>query len=145
MQNIKYHLINIAAVTLFSWSAAGAVNQTVQYVLSPSYNVPAQKQTSADKKAAPKMSQDDLISPILASGIFKVSSESAPSPEGVQNASLPNLTLLGTIVGPASIARALIKKDGEKDPKIFALYKISSNLDNDVYGYKLTAIDINKV
>ena len=145
MQNIKYHLINIAAVTLFSWSAAGAINQTVQYALSSS-NVPTQKQARPDKKAAPKISKDDLISPILASGAFKTTGEFSPSvQENMQSASLSNLTLLGTITGPAAISRALIRKDGEKNPKVFALYKIDNDIDNYVYGYKLTAIDTNKV
>ncbi|MCL1911247.1 MAG: hypothetical protein FWG13_03480 [Leptospirales bacterium] len=147
MQNIRYHLINIAAVTLFSWSAAGAINQSVQYALSPSYNAPVQKQARTGQKTAPEISQDDLISPILASGIFKIANESSlPSaPGSARDASLPNLTLLGTITGPAAISRALIRKDGEKDPKIYALHKINNDISNDVYGYKLVAIDTNKV
>ena len=145
MQNIKYHLINVAAVILFSWSAAWAINQSVQYALSSSYNVQAPKQSRPDKKTAPKISKDDLISPILASGVFKTTNETSSSPEGIQNASLSNLTLLGTITGPTSISRALIKNDGEKNPRIFALYKVNNDIDNDVYGYKLVSIDTNKV
>jgi hypothetical protein len=53
---------------------------------------------------------------------------------------LNTLTLMGTITGPWSIARALIKKNGEKDPAIFALYKVNSEISNDVYGYKLVRI-----
>ena len=145
MQNFKYHFINITAVTLFSWSAAWAINQSVQYALSPSYAVPPQKQAGSDKKIASGISRDDLLSPILASGIFKTTDESLPMPGSITDASLPNLTLLGTITGPAAISRALIKKDDEKNPKIFALHKVNNDIDNNVYGYKLVVIDTNKV
>ena len=145
MQNFKYHFINIIAVTLFSWSAAWAINQSVQYALTPSYDAAPQNQPRQNKKAAPGISQDDLVSSILMSGIFKTAGESPPMPGNAPDVSLPNLTLLGTITGPASISRALIKKDDEKNPKTFALYKVNNEIDNNVYGYKLVAIDINKV
>jgi general secretion pathway protein C len=45
---------------------------------------------------------------------------------------------MGTITGPRSIARAMIKKKGEKNPEIFKLY-------TDVYGYKLISIRNTKV
>jgi type II secretion system protein C len=51
---------------------------------------------------------------------------------------LGDLQLLGTISGPASIARILIKKKQEKDAQIFKLW-------DDVYGYKLVRIDNSKI
>ena len=62
------------------------------------------------------------------------SSDNQPVPSG----ELKDFTLFGTISGPSSIARALIKKRGEKYPEVFKLW-------NDVYGYKLVRIDASKV
>jgi len=55
------------------------------------------------------------------------------------------LTLLGTISGPTSIARAMILKTGEKSPGVFALYKVNNEVTNDVYGNKLVWISDSKV
>lgn len=77
---------------------------------------------------------------ILVSNFFKLGTEveDLPITETVTPESLQDLTLLGTITGPSSIARALIKKKREKESQIFKLW-------NDVYGYQLVRIANSKV
>jgi len=83
---------------------------------------------------------------IIDSGFFKIPGPSEVAGEG-QNAagSLSELTLLGTITGPAVIARAMISKTGEKSPGIFALYKYNNEINNNVYGNKLLGIGDTKI
>ncbi|MDR3237021.1 MAG: hypothetical protein LBT84_00795 [Spirochaetia bacterium] len=145
MQNIKYHLINIAAVLLFSCSAASAITQSVRYVMAPAYT-PVKKQAPAGKKNEARQSKDDLVSAILGSGMFKTSGVADVSAESGNSVSAaPDLTLLGTVTGPSSISRAVIGKSGEKDPKIYALYNVSKDIGSDVYGNKLVRIGTDRV
>jgi type II secretion system protein C len=145
MQNVKYHLINIAAVVLFSCSAASAITQSVRYVMAPAYT-PVKKQVLPGKKNEIRQSKDDLVSSILGSGMFKTSGMPDVSTAAGNTASAaPDLTLLGTVTGPSSISRAVIGKSGEKDPKIYALYNVSKDIGNDVYGNKLIRIGADRV
>ena len=148
MLETKYHLLNIAAVILFAGAASATINKSIQYVLTPDYSPTTQKQTNLTKNTERKLSQDELISTITESGIFKVSgvvNDSSPAAGTGSSESVSNLTLLGTVTGPAIIARAVIQRSGDKDPKVFALYKISAQIDNNVYGYKLTNINTDRV
>lgn len=147
--NIKYHILNLVAVIVFSGVASAAINKSVRYALTPEYVPPSKIQINANKKSGQKLTQQDLISSILDSGMFIVADGAGDVTQGISSGDtvdvIGNLTLLGTVTGPAVIARAVIKSNREKEPKIFALYKINAQIDNNVYGYKLTSIDIDKV
>lgn len=146
MRNLKYHLINSVAVLVFSYTSATTVNSVVKYKLSPDF----QKKSSyrgGSYHSNRLVKNFEHYQPILKSGLFKVAEEKVPdlnissTPAG----SVDDLQLMGTITGPWSIARAMIKKKGEKDPQVFALYKVDKNTTNDVYGYKLVRIGTSKV
>ncbi len=140
MQNIKYHISNIIAVILFSYTLAITVNQFFRFSIDPtdSSSIKNKKSFSTEIK---KTSFPGDYSIILDSGFFQIASiatETTDSDVPIPVASnLTDFQLLGTISGPASIARALIKKKGEKNPEIFKLW-------TDVYGYKLVRIDNSK-
>jgi hypothetical protein len=137
MQNIKYHIINTAAVLLFSYASASTINQAVKYSLAPDYS-PQNGRASgpgAKRQAERKSGQEELVGAIVGSGFFRMGGDNtspdaagAPAP----GESIDRLTLMGTITGPWSIARALIKKDGEREPVIFALYRVNSESASDV-------------
>lgn len=140
MQNIRYHIVNISAVILFSLVAALTINQFIRLGISPSYSISTERERYTDPQTA-KKSYDDYKT-ILDSNFFKIASETSKSSESgdaiAQTSDLMDLQLLGTISGPASIARILIKKKQEKDAQIFKLW-------DDVYGYKLIRIDNAKI
>jgi general secretion pathway protein C len=152
MQNIKYHFINIATMLIFSFALASTINLVVEYKLSPNI-------TSAVKKQPDLKPTESIItkrpfefySSILDSGFFFVTNvvvaDNAPSnePPPVEVIDIAQLSLLGTITGPAAIARAMIRKQGEKTPDIFALRKIDDDISYDVHGYKLVWIGDTKV
>jgi general secretion pathway protein C len=146
MQNVKYHAINVISVILFSYLLAVTANQVVKSILSPS-SVISSRAVIKPKMPVIKKSFEDYKSSILDTGLFQVADPNAQQGDGAQVASsaIEELTLLGTVTGPASIARALIQKKGEANPGVFALYKINSEISNDVYGNKLIRIDNFKV
>ncbi len=150
MQGIKYHIINICAVVLFALAASATVNQSVQHALSDDKVPDLKKNISVQKTSAKTHSKEELVTSILDSGIFGEVNTAETAEDGEQEAAQPaasvtSLTLLGTITGPSSIARALIRKNGEQEPGIFALYKVSDKIGNSVYGYKLVSIETDKV
>jgi len=146
MKNLKYHILNIISVIIFSYITAETINLVIKYNISPTFTKSLSRKKTVSRKAI-KKSFDDY-SPIIESGFFKVadSSEMVTS-EGIVESvsSIDHLTLLGTITGPSSIARAMIKKRGEKNPGIFALRKINDEISNDDFGYKLVSIKTSKV
>src|SRR5271157_160414 len=145
MQNLKYHTLNIISVLLFSFIFASTINQIVKYNLSPSYEGMSYRSIKKNYTNNIIKKFDDYKI-ITDSGFFKI-----PGPGDIagerQNTtgSLSELTLLGTITGPAVIARAMISKTGEKSPGIFALYKYNNETNNNVYGNKLIGIADTKV
>jgi len=146
MQNLKYHMMNIASVIIFSYITASTINHVIKYNMTPSYTPVIKKELKTARKKAVKSLED--YNPIIESGFFKISDSSGLSTvesSAPSAGSLDSLTLLGTITGPSSIARALVRKAGEKEPQIFALYKINSEINNDVYGYKLIKIGTDRV
>ena len=146
MQNIKYHAINIASVTLFSLIAAYTINQFIKFSITPEYKVALER--SQNRSVMKEKKDFSYYNEIIESGFFKIADvTSNEDGETVIAAagSLDDLSLLGTITGPSSIARALIKKKGEATPMIFAIYKINEDINNDVYGYTLTRIDSYRV
>jgi general secretion pathway protein C len=144
MQNLKYHSLNVISILIFSFMLASTINQIIKYNLSPGYT----KARTATRRvyAANTRKNFDDYKIISECGFFKVATPGdlagdAQNPAG----SISELTLLGTISGPTNIARAMILKTGEKSPGVFALYKVNTEVTNDVYGNKLVGIGDAKV
>ncbi len=146
MQNIKYHMLNITAILVFAYTSAFTLNQIIEFNLSPVLKSNYSKKNSSGVRTVRK--NLDYYSRIVDSGFFMIA-EAAPDVESgmgmTPDTDISNLRLLGTITGPASIARALIQKKGDKYPGIFALWKINTDITNDVFGYKLKRILDDKV
>jgi general secretion pathway protein C len=141
IQNIRYHLINTGAVILFSFITALSISQFIRLSISPAYSVSSEKEKYAAPQAVKK--SFDEYKAIIDSNFFKIASETDKSKDSggtiTPSASdLNDLQLLGTISGPAAIARILLRKKQEKDSQIFKLW-------DDVYGYKLVRIDNFKI
>lgn len=143
MQNLKYHALNLLSVVIFSYMLATTINQVVKFFISPSYNKTTRAPARRTDNAAQNKSQDMLVKPILESGIFVIAGNEPD--QGPAKSNIDELTLLGTITGPTNISRAMIMKTGEKNPGVFALYKVSNEVSSDVYGYKLVGIGDVKV
>ena len=146
MQNLKYHAINSVAILIFSFTAAKTVNSIIEYSIIPDEKI--SKRYNRNRRLRSRQKPYSDYDPIIKSGMFHDAGENDPlvsSTSKTPVGSVDSLQLQGTIVGPWSIARAMIKKKGEKDPKIFALYKVNKDINNDVYGYKLVRIDTDKV
>ena len=145
MQNIKYHILNSVSVIIFSLVTSLTINQIVRYKISPGYSFDLYKMKKSS--IGQQIRTFDYYQSILESGFFKVAlpGSAGIGADGSSVSSGNDLILMGTISGPYSIARALIQKKGELNPKIFALYRVSSEVTNDVYGYKLVSITTTKV
>jgi len=161
--NFKYHLLNIAAVLIFSYTTAVTITGTVgATVLKPEKGNKMSSRSSGRAKSIVKKSrkpfeayektifEDAQFFPNPAAGGPNVSS----SPE-VINADLNELNLIGTITGPSSIARAFIRKGarrrvsrrgrkGSSAPPVEQVKEIF-RLWEDVYGYKLVSIRMDSV
>jgi general secretion pathway protein C len=138
MQTIKYHLMNSVSVLIFSFVLASTVTHLYRYSAEPSQG-PSRSRTrtfAADKK----MPAFDDYRGIITSGFFKIAQPESAVTVGTsaEGASAADLRLLGTISGPAPIARALIKKKTDPEAKI---YKLRDN----VFGFSLTQIMSSKV
>ena len=148
MQNLKYHSINITAILVFSFVLASTINLIVEYKLSPEFtSTIARRQAEYRTTGAITKKPFEFYSSILDSGFFLIQNlvVTEANPEGentepVQVADISQLSLLGTITGSNPIARAMIRKQGEKMPGVFALRKIDEEISSDVYGYKLVWI-----
>lgn len=138
MQNIRYHFINIIAVTCFSYILAVTINQFFRFNFVPT-EIKTSSYKSAQEIKTTKTFED--YKSILDSNFFKIASDK-PQTDGKENAvasaNLQEILLLGTISGPSSIARALIRKKSDKESQIFKLW-------SDVFGYKLIRIDNSRV
>jgi general secretion pathway protein C len=145
MQNIKYHSLNIISMMIFSFMLATTINQVIKYKISPGYSQTTTTSRKTNNTAVRKNFDDYKV--LTESGFFKVASASdiAGDTQGSTSGSISELTLLGTITGPTSIARAMILKTGETSPKIFATYKVNNETSNDVWGNKLVWIADSKV
>ena len=142
MQNLKYHIINIITLILFSYTSATAINQIIKHNISPISASKSKKIKRHHRQVERRKSFDDYKVAIIDKGLFKIPSIDTSTGESssAPSANLTELTLLGTITGPWRIARAMIKKRGEKEAGIFALSKINDDITSDVYGYKLSKI-----
>jgi general secretion pathway protein C len=144
MQNLKYHSLNIISMMVFSFMLASTISQVIKFNISPGY---AKAYTSSRKSSTAIVRRNfEDYKIITESGFFQVASASDLAGDKQNPAgAISELTLLGTITGPTNIARAMILKTGEKGPGIFALYKFSPEVSNDVYGNKLIWIADSKV
>jgi len=144
MQNLKYHIINTVSILIFSYSAAATVSQAVKYRYA---SEPSSVKIKTEKKHMTGiLSSFDDYSSITESGFFLMSDSVGGEAEGAETArSVDDMTLMGTITGPSSIARAMIQKKGDKYPRIFSLVRISSEINNNVFGYTLVSIDTKRV
>ncbi len=138
MQNIKYHLANVVAIVCFSYVTAITVNQFIKYTASP-------VDTSITRPGYATTGQRVVhtfgdYQEILDSGFFELAdvSSSGESEFAAQPGEIRDLILLGTISGPRSIARALVKNRREKEPQVY-------KLGNDIVGYRIVRIDNAKV
>ncbi len=144
MQNLKYHSLNVISILLFSFMLASTINQIIKYNLSPGYTT-AKTSTRRVYASNTRKNFDDYKI-ISESGFFKIAGPGDLAGDSLNPAgAISELTLLGTISGPTNIARAMILKTGEKSPGVFALYKVDSEVANDVYGNKLVGIGDGKV
>jgi general secretion pathway protein C len=144
MQLIKYHFLNISAMLLFAYSSA----QTAITLVSHQLPQPEQVTSAGGRHAVEsrKTHKAVNIQSIVESGFFKQAEDDDSSPEiGSAPADLSELELIGTVTGPPVIARAMIRKQGERNPVIYALYRYRRDLTNEVYGYRLVAIRERKV
>lgn len=138
MQNVKYHLMNTAAVLLFSYVSATTVTHIYRFSMEPTF---APSKSQARQQAAAKRAPSfEEYGSIVSSGFFKV----AHVPSGMtvgsaaEAAAATDLRLMGTISGSDPIARALIRKKSEPETKI---YRLREN----VFGYTLVRILSSKV
>lgn len=131
MHNFKYHIITLASVLIFSYVSAYTINGIIRQTL---IIVP---ENIVSGKTRPGLKQTmDLpgVDAIVESGFFRVAAlidngEVSSTPSAIEE-----LTLIGTVTGPASIAMAMIQKRGEPNAGVFRLWK-------DVYGYQLVSIN----
>lgn len=136
MQNIKYHVLNTISVTVFSFVFAATINQFIRLSITPIPSKQLKKPKTISQIATPKSFDD--YKPIIDSGFFRVASPESAQGSAAVSSAISELQLLGTISGPPVIARALVKKNNQKDPEIF---KLGSN----VYGFNLVRIDNSKI
>jgi len=145
MKNIRYHITNLAAVLLFSYTLAASINSIISFLLQPDK---APNVASTVQREERKSTRDySYYSVITEKSLFKIPKETGGSVSSVSSPQITvdNLILMGTITGPPVITRAMIMKKGEKNPGIFALWKINDEITNDVYGYKLVRVDSERV
>ena len=135
MQNIKYHLITITTVIIFSYIAAVTINGIIKNALTV---YPAEKKTSRGSKNIQKGNTNIDINSIVESGFFVIAPTTSIIDSSPASSSVDELKLIGTITGAPTITRALILKRGEPQPEVFKLW-------NNVHGFKLTRIDDTKI
>ena len=135
MTRIQIHVINAITVILFSFITAQVINQCVKFFIKPA-DFKNYIHTRYKPTYTPLKSFNEYQS-MLDSNFFKVASVDSSGAAAISS-EINELIVLGTISGPPSIARALIKKQSESYAQI---YKIGM----DVYGFKLIKIDNAKV
>lgn len=133
MQNFKFHLLSITSVIIFSYSFSFLIINLLINSFSTIDNTNSKSFVSMQKKAQEKKY---TVDDILRSNFFNITSEDVNV--GISAGSVDELKLLGTVVGPDSISRAMILKRGEKQSEVFRRWK-------DVYGYRLIAINMSNV
>jgi len=131
MQNIKYHLLTLISVIIFSYTAAYTINGIVRHSL---IIMPSDNARTSSKQLSSYTDEKITIDSIVESGFFHLSRFDDNAVESSAPSGLEDLILLGTVTGPPKIAVAMIQKKGEKNAGIFSLWK-------NVYGYQLISIN----
>lgn len=128
MQNIKYHLLNITSVMIFSFVLASTMTQVYKYSAEPTFT-PSRSRSKLYSGQQRTLTFIDYKTSIVDSGFFKVAQTHDGPEVGVSgpDANITDFQLLGTISGPVNIARALIKKKTENDSKV---YKLRDNINS---------------
>jgi type II secretion system protein C len=131
MQNIKYHIITFISVLIFSYAAAYTINE----IISQSLIVIPEKISTGRTGTGTKPRADiPGVDAIVESGFFRLAPLNDNNVESGVPSAIDELTLIGTVTGPASIAMAMIQKRGEPNAGVFRLWR-------DVYGYQLISIN----
>jgi general secretion pathway protein C len=136
MQNFKYHLLNLGSVLLFSYTSAASISDLSKNIFAPASDVKGPKQAKAPVQEKQKTYEDYKAVILDQTRFFRIAKVSAETKEGPKSAPT-DIQLLGTIVGPPSFSRALMKKKTDKESLIY-------RIGNDVFGYKLIRIDNTK-
>lgn len=136
MQNIKYHAVNTVSIIAFALVLAAGINQVIRLSITPLPGHQQRKQRTASRQMPAKTFDD--YRQVLDSGFFRLAGQETLNGAAAASSRLTELQLMGTISGPATIARALIKKNTEKDPEVF-------RPGSAVYGFTLVRIDNARV
>jgi type II secretory pathway component PulC len=136
MQNIKYHAVNTVSIIAFALVLAAGINQIIRLSITPLPGNQQRKQRTASRQLPAKTFDD--YRQVLDSGFFRLAGQETLNGAAAASSRLTELQLMGTISGPATIARALIKKNTEKDPEVF-------RPGSAVYGFTLVRIDNARV
>ena len=134
MHTLKYHAVNTTAVIFFSFVCAVTINSVVRFVLAPVQFIPSVSASSGQDGTAQRPPID--VNSIADSGFFKIAVPETSSGPAVSS-ELSDLVLMATMMGPDSVACAMIKKKSDNTPQIF-MYK--DRWKSDVFGYKLVSI-----
>ncbi len=135
MQNIKYHVISLSSMILFSYISAVTINGVIKNTLvvypSEKSRIRAANNTSAEY-------QNIDINQLVESVFFRSAAPSSVGDSEDSSSPISDFKLIGTVTGPPGIARALILKKGEREPDIFKLR-------NNMYGYVIIGIQSSKI
>lgn len=139
MENIKYHLLTTATVLFASYMIALTSVMIVENTLFSDTAVQtgtSQSRVRDSHKAALPQVEEIIESTFFEKSDFDIIEEEQE--ETVETLQVTDLTLLGTISGPESIARAMIRKKGERTAEVF-------KVGMEAYGYSVIRIEETKV
>lgn len=135
MQNIKYHVISLSSMLIFSYISAVTINGIIKNTLAV---YPSEKSRVRISKNIAEENHGVDINQLVDSGFFRAAVSAAAGDAEDSSSAISDFKLIGTVTGPPGIARALILKKGEPQPDVF---KLRSN----VYGFIITEIQSSKV
>ena len=135
MQNIKYHVISLSSMLIFSYISAVTINGIIKNTLAVS---PSEKSRVRISKNIAEENHVADINQLVDSGFFRAAIAVAADDAEDSSSAINDFKLIGTVTGPPGIARALILKKGERQPDVFKLR-------NNVYGFIITEIQSSKV
>jgi type II secretion system protein C len=135
MQNIKYHVISLSSMILFSYISAVTINGVIKNTLVV---YPSEKSRARAAKNISMENQSIDINQLVESGFFRTAASGSADESEDSTSPLSDFKLIGTVTGPPGIARALVLKKGEREPDIFKLR-------NNMYGYIITDIQSSKI
>jgi len=135
MQNIKYHVISLSSMLIFSYISAVTINGVIKNTLAV---YPSEKSRVRMSKNIAEENHGVDINQLVDSGFFRAAVSVAADDADDNSSAINDFKLIGTVTGPPGIARALILKKGERQPDVFKLR-------NNVYGFIITEIQSSKV